>query len=130
MLICSLWTACIQKLPPSQRKRLKCDRFPLGFLSWQQEHWQSRAASVGHCVSSLSFHLGNPRQLYYGRRVPLQQDNRSLLPKIGGCLSLITPRAFGIHNTLRHPVWRRFEFSFMAGTGGAGITTGQGQADC
>lgn len=49
MLICSFWTNSIQKLPPSQRKRLKCNRFPLGFVSWQQENWQSRVVGVGHC---------------------------------------------------------------------------------
>lgn len=31
MLICSLWTASTQKLPPSHRKRLRCEGSPLGF---------------------------------------------------------------------------------------------------
>lgn len=133
MLICSLWTASIQKLLPRQQKRLKCDRFPLGLVSWQQEHWQSRVVGMGYCVLSLrtnlSFHLGHPRCLYQGNHVPLQQDSRSMLPQIRVCLSSITPRAFGMCSILRHPVWRRrFEFNLTAGSRGEGTTAGQRQA--
>lgn len=127
MLICSLWTASIQKLPPSQGKRLKCDRFPLGLC-----HGNKSTGKAGWLVWDTVCHLPGPTSAFiWGAQDAFPREGmchfsktRSLLPEIGCYLSLISPRAFGIRNILRDPVWRRFEFNLTAGSRGTGIPSG------
>lgn len=111
MLICSLWTASFQKLPPSNRKmwqlpiRTQCRRNP------HQQHKQRHSGVAGAVLLRFSgwtssflwktwdiFAMGTLSHVFQGK---------SSLPNTEGCLSPTTPKAFGIQKISRHWVWRK-----------------------
>lgn len=141
MLVCSLWTASTQKMIPSHRKRLRCDRSPLGFSATATTINSTNGSIARQLERDTACRLSRQTSAFFwenqdtfamGTVCHFSQDTLSLGSE-ACCLKLKVV----CHSSLPGPLGSRisqdtqfgwFDINLTAPSGGAGGTAGQKQA--